>query len=597
MSQPSSKTQDHRSSRVPLRHLAALQAELNKLTFTADSDALQTRIIEGIYESFDCNACALILIEEANGHWIMRKAVAGANASLYATAQTTVSEELHPEWVYHISPRKDKGAISECLRTRRLININDTTTDDHFDQASDSPDGTLVRAMLCVPILANGQVLGAIQLTSQNPDAFSRADQDLIEVISGIAAGALSSLHLAQQLKIVDADLEASHWELAETQGTLNAVFDHLPDALYAVDAQLRLTNINLARLQDLGQGHPAIYSSGIPDRQSLLGTICYQALFQRREACPGCRVKHTLVEASVTQRHESRLVKGNVPGSPSSAELSNITGENDDSSANIRELEIYAFPVLDKNKHVTQAILIEHDVTEKRQLESLITQSEKLAAVGQLAAGIAHEINNPLTAIIANAQILHRSLPANDDLQESVDLIARAGARAAQVVRNLLDFARKEEYHLGLTNINETLEKALELVKHEVLAHGVLLEFIPSPDLPPILASQDHLQSVWLNLLLNAIDSLDKAPGQIKITTHRSGHEILVRIADNGKGIPHERLNRIFEAFYTTKAPGRGTGLGLSVSHRIVKQHGGHIRVESQVGKGSEFTVVLPIQ
>lgn len=236
-----------------------------------------------------------------------------------------------------------------------------------------------------------------------------------------------------------------------------------------------------------------------------------------------------------------------------------------------------------------------QQDITEKKHLENILAQSEKLAAVGQLAAGVAHEINNPLTAIIANAQILHRELPANHDLQESVDLIARAGARAAQVVRNLLDFARKEDYHLGLTDLNETVEKALELVKHELVAHGARLEYAPDINLPPILASQDHLQSVWLNLLLNAIDSLDKSPGEIKVTTQRMGGEIYVSVGDNGKGIPPERLTRIFEPFYTTKAPGRGTGLGLSVSHRIVKQHGGNIRVESQVGLGSQFTVILP--
>jgi two-component system NtrC family sensor kinase len=207
----------------------------------------------------------------------------------------------------------------------------------------------------------------------------------------------------------------------------------------------------------------------------------------------------------------------------------------------------------------------------------------------------VAHEINNPLTAIIANAQILHRELPANSDLQESVDLIARAGARATQVVRNLLDFARKEEYHLGVTDLNETLERALELVQHEILARGIHLEFNPDPNLAPILASQDHLQSVWLNLLLNAIDSLDKTPAEIRITTLRIGHEIHVQVADNGKGIPSDRLTRIFEPFYTTKAAGRGTGLGLSVSHRIIRQHGGRIGVESQMGVGSTFTVVLP--
>jgi len=242
------------------------------------------------------------------------------------------------------------------------------------------------------------------------------------------------------------------------------------------------------------------------------------------------------------------------------------------------------------------QAILLEQDVTEKHHLEGIIAQSEKLAAVGQLAAGVAHEINNPLTAIIANAQLLQRQLPPGDDMQESVELIAQAGARATQVVRNLLDFARKEEYHLAATDINETVQKALALAQHELLSRSIALDFEPDPDLPPIYASQDHLQGVWLNLLLNAVDAVQDGSGKIKVSTCQVGGEIRVAIADNGKGIPPERLARIFEPFYTTKAPGRGTGLGLSVCHRIVKQYGGHILVHSEVGKGSEFTVVLPI-
>jgi signal transduction histidine kinase len=180
--------------------------------------------------------------------------------------------------------------------------------------------------------------------------------------------------------------------------------------------------------------------------------------------------------------------------------------------------------------------------------------------------------------------------------MQESVELIAQAGARATQVVRNLLDFARKEEYHLAPTDINETVRRALALVQHELLSRSISLEFEPDSGLPTIYASQDQLQGVWLNLLLNAVDAVQDGSGKIKVTTGQVGGEIRVVIADNGKGIPPERLARIFEPFYTTKAPGRGTGLGLSVCHRIVKQHEGHILVHSEVGKGSDFTVVLPI-
>ncbi len=346
----------------------------------------------------------------------------------------------------------------------------------------------------------------------------------------------------------------------------LRSLLDHLPAGLYIIDQEYHLLAVNKSRAKRAARSVEA-----------LVGQICYRALFKRSEVCPECRVQATFLNGQVTQRNERWR---------SSAEKA---------AEETTDWDISTYPILDGQSQVTQAILLEQDITEKRRLEAILAQSEKLAAVGQLAAGVAHEINNPLTAIIANAQILHRELPQDSDLQESVDLISRAGARAAQVVRNLLDFARKEEYHLGLTDVNETLERALELVQHELVARGVHLDFDPDLNLPPLLASADHLQSVWLNLLLNAIDSLDKTPGQIRVASHKINDEVHVQVADNGKGVPADRLTRIFEPFYTTKAPGRGTGLGLSVSHRIVKQHGGHIRVESQVGAGSTFTVIIP--
>jgi two-component system NtrC family sensor kinase len=218
------------------------------------------------------------------------------------------------------------------------------------------------------------------------------------------------------------------------------------------------------------------------------------------------------------------------------------------------------------------------------------------MAAVGQLAAGVAHDINNPLSAIIANTQLLQRDLPSDDERQESLELIAKAGDRALRVVRNLLDFARQDRYEFAATDLNSSLQSALDLIEHQLLTHSIMLQCSFAADLPLIQASHDHLQSVWLNLLLNARDAFAGEGGEIRITTSRQGDEVRVAVVDTGMGIPPERLNRIFEPFYTTKQAGQGTGLGLSLCQRIVKQHSGQIQVDSQVGHGTTFTVSLPI-
>jgi two-component system NtrC family sensor kinase len=305
------------------------------------------------------------------------------------------------------------------------------------------------------------------------------------------------------------------------------------------------------------------------------VGRLCYEALYGRSDVCRDCQVLETLFGGQHTSRHKRHWELEDEP----------------------QEWEISSYPIYDHTNQVIQAIVHEQDVTEKRRLEATLAQSEKLAAVGQLAAGLAHEINNPLTAIIANAQMLQRELPPEDDRQELVDLIYRAGGRASKVVHNLLDLARKEQYDFKPTDLNETVNGALKLLQHEFVSRSLTLIWEPAEGLPLIMASQDQLQGVWINLLSNALDALENGHNELRISTRQQGKEVRVVVADNGKGIPPDKLKRIFEPFYTTKAPGRGTGLGLSVSYRVIKQHGGNIQVESKPGGGTQFSVLLPVQ
>jgi two-component system NtrC family sensor kinase len=260
-------------------------------------------------------------------------------------------------------------------------------------------------------------------------------------------------------------------------------------------------------------------------------------------------------------------------------------------------EHEISTFPIWDNDRQVTQAFLFEEDVTERQHLQATLAQSEKLAAVGQLAAGVAHEINNPLTIILANAQLIQRNLPAGDEeLLDMADLIVQATERASQAVRDLLDFSRRERYELAPIDLNETIQRTLGLISHELGTRTISLQFDPALNSPTVNASQDHLQGVWLNLLINAIDAIEQGPGVISIKTLKTGESIQVLITDDGMGIPPEEISRIFEPFYTTKEPGRGTGLGLAVCHQIVTRHGGQILVDSQPGQGTTFTIILPL-
>jgi signal transduction histidine kinase len=177
------------------------------------------------------------------------------------------------------------------------------------------------------------------------------------------------------------------------------------------------------------------------------------------------------------------------------------------------------------------------------------------------------------------------------------VDLIEQAGRRAQKVVRALLDFSRQEPHEFQSVNVNHSIQQALALVEKQWEKANVKLIQELSPDLPLIHGNTDHLQSVWINLLVNARDALDERPGEVTLRSVKQGNYVVVQVLDTGAGIPQEYLNRIFDPFFTTKAPGKGTGLGLATCFRIVDQHRGTIEVESTLDAGTTFTVKLPIE
>jgi two-component system NtrC family sensor kinase len=255
-------------------------------------------------------------------------------------------------------------------------------------------------------------------------------------------------------------------------------------------------------------------------------------------------------------------------------------------------------YPILDNQRRASRVIVMRREVTEQRRLEASLAQAEKLAAVGQLAAGVAHEINNPLTAIIANAQFLTEDLSPMSDSYQSAQLVARAGERAARVVRRLLDFARQEELDCQPLDVNDSLREAMTLMEPQLASSGIRLVTHLEPNLAPVNGSPDHILGIWLNLLINALDALDGRNGErvIEIHSQRLEEFVQVSIIDNGPGIPADQLPHIFHPFYTTKAPGKGTGLGLSTSYLTVEQHGGRIDVISEPGQGTALIVKLPI-
>jgi PAS domain S-box-containing protein len=262
------------------------------------------------------------------------------------------------------------------------------------------------------------------------------------------------------------------------------------------------------------------------------------------------------------------------------------------------RILQRRAGPVLGPNGEVTGRLEIYRDITAARHDFTDILQTEKMAELGQLVSGIAHELNNPLTSIMGYSQLLlGRALtPA-----QAADgrLIFQEAERAARIVRNLLFFARSSRMERRVVDLNEIVERALALREYELRLENIHLERELALDLPPVLADAPQIQQAILNLLVNAEYAVRQSGpgGAITVRTRRAAPgRVALQISDSGAGIPAEILPRIFDPFFSTKPPGAGTGLGLSITFSIIQDHDGQISAESQPGRGAKFTVELPV-
>jgi signal transduction histidine kinase len=242
-----------------------------------------------------------------------------------------------------------------------------------------------------------------------------------------------------------------------------------------------------------------------------------------------------------------------------------------------------------------TQARLEEVQALYKESLQ-LVTQAEKLASIGRLAGGVAHEINNPLMVILGRAELALMDVPEGHASAADLEIIISETKRIANIVKNLLRFSRQDQQESLLpVDVNETVDRAVELTRYQLTVENILVETRYAPDLPTVMGNAGQLQQVFTNIIINAYQAMGMHGGRLLIETGRAADHVEVRFSDSGCGIPSDHLKRIFEPFYTTKAEHEGTGLGLSVSYGIIADHGGSITVDSVVGAGSQFTVRLP--
>ena len=382
------------------------------------------------------------------------------------------------------------------------------------------------------------------QLTLKTGDELER----LAEAFNGMAAN----------LKQSFSQLEQRSREIEATKRYLENLLENANDVIYTLDTEQHFTYVNS---KVSGWGY---------QKEDLIGRP-YLSLLSKRHR--GRRLKSTL-DIGAKQVYE--------------VEVLCKTGET-------RTVTVSVSPLCDVQGRIHGVLGIARDITETKQLEQQIRSSEKLASVGKLAAGVAHEINNPLGGIL-NCIYNFRKGALSPARQEEYLVSIEDGLRRVQkIVRQLLDFSQQHEPEFSPSNINDVVEKVLVLTEHALAAKKIGLDKQLQRDLPALMVDRHMMEQVLMNLVLNAVQAI-KDGGAITIRTRARNGGCEVTVEDTGCGIPAHVLPHIFDPFFTTKGTGEGTGLGLSVSLGIVERHGGRIFVDSEVGKGSVFTVCLPL-
>src|SRR3989440_1039089 len=254
--------------------------------------------------------------------------------------------------------------------------------------------------------------------------------------------------------------------------------------------------------------------------------------------------------------------------------------------------------PLSDEQGNIEGVVLSGRDVTDLKRLEEQLIQAEKLAAMGQMLAGVAHELNNPLTAILGVTELLRDAEGNEENTNRQRAPARRQARRAARIVQNLLEFSRPATPQRKPLDMSTLVERTLQLQDHSLRRNNIQVEFTAQPDLPPVIGDANQLIQVFLNLVSNAEQAIReiRESGRIQLRLGRIGGHICFTVQDDGVGIAPEALPKLFDPFYTTKRPGGGTGLGLSICMSIIREHGGSIDVETLPAGGSAFTVYLPV-
>jgi len=397
------------------------------------------------------------------------------------------------------------------------------------------------------PLLARGEVVGLMAVAHRELHRYPPQEMAIIAGIARHAGLAIDNLELVRTLRI-----SQKEWE---------QTFDAISDMVAICDLENHIMRANRAVVQ----------KAGLPPH-TIVGRSCYEVLYSLHEP-----------------PDENSANKTVLTGKPASGEVVDLT--------NKAYYLDSTYPMYEGGV-LTGVVHIGRDITRQKEIESRLIQSERLTAVGELVSGVAHELNNPLTAVVGYSGILLET-EGTEAFRADLESIRDQALRAARIVQNLQAFAQRRPARPQKVDVNEILERALELMAFQLKANDVEVVKKLSSSLPVTVADHNLIEGVFVNIVTNAIEAMATGEGKKVLTVETEATQgiILITISDTGPGIPEENISRIFDPFFSTKPLGQGTGLGLSMVYGIVKEHQGTVYARNLPTGGVSFVVELPVK
>ncbi len=510
------------------------------LLFIVHPKKVANRVAEALLEGVGASACVFAAELESIG-LISSSAVSGRNSGT-----ELLMRKRFEKWLDFMPPQ-----IGYCEEEKSEFMI---AGDDHT-------------AEYVCPLHIDGKIKGAIVAAFADRADITEQISRLIDAATQMAAMSVNlSAHYESTLNDSINQAREEHRKFTE------AVLDSLPVSLYVVDRDYRIVTWNR---------HREVGIQGIP-RDSAIGRDVFNVLARY----PQGRLRQEFERAFRTgeiERIEQQTVADD--GSTRHWIVSKVPMRNAESG------------------EVTHVITVGEDVTVRVDAIHAVGRAEKLAAVGRLAAGVVHEINNPLATIAACAEALEQRIDEGDfadsrsadDLTEYLGLIKSEAFRCKTITTGLLDFSRVRTGERTLTDIAEVVRSAANLISHQKRGNRISITVDIAPDLPLVNSDGGQIQQAVIILATNAIDAMPDG-GQLTFRVFEQRSRLVIEVADTGTGIPPENMSKIYEPFFTTKEVGNGTGLGLAVCYGIISEHGGRLNVRSSVGVGTTFSIMLPV-